>query len=242
MDDYRKQIYDRYSTVIQGSSAPIEDKVAERWGRAYAYYFRKWLPLSKDATIFDLACGSGTLLRFFKERGYGRVSGIDISAEQASLSRKIMDDVVEGDVLQYLRERRGEADLIIGLDIVEHFHKDEAIAFLTGCYLSLAAGGRVILQTPNACSPWGSALRYADFTHETCFTPGLLTKLLTMCGFRDVESREMNPIPWRYSLTATVRYVCWRMIRVVLMLWNFVETGNPGEGIYTRVFLVSARK
>jgi hypothetical protein len=113
--------------------------------------------------------------------------------------------------------------------------------FLDLCYKALRLGGRLILQTPNAESLWGNTIRYVDLTHEICFTPGNLLRLMIICGFRDLKARETGPVPWGHSAASTVRYFVWQGFRLVLKLWNLAE-GHPGSGVFTRVFLASGVK
>jgi hypothetical protein len=114
--------------------------------------------------------------------------------------------------------------------------------FLDLCHEALRPGGRLILQTPNADTPWGTHLRYGDFTHEVCFQQNSLKYLLQLCGFSGIEHREMGPVPWGYSLASSLRHLAWRTIRLGLQLYNLAETGSPGSGTFTRVFLISAIK
>jgi SAM-dependent methyltransferase len=144
-----------------------------------------------------------------------------------------------GDLLAFLRARPQRFDLLTGLDIVEHFTKDEVLEFLDACRGALRPGGRLVLQTPNGESPFGGAVRYGDFTHETCFTPALLAQLLELTGFTAVECRECHPVA--RGVVSLLRIALWRVIRQLLRLWNLAETGSAGSGVLTRVFLASAR-
>jgi 2-polyprenyl-3-methyl-5-hydroxy-6-metoxy-1,4-benzoquinol methylase len=242
MMDYRKRIYDKYASEFQNTNPSFNSKEAFRWGRAYDYYFRHWLPEDMGAGIVDLACGGGKLLFFFNRYNYKNLKGVDISPEQVKLARQVCQDVFETNALDYLASHPGTFDLITGLDIIEHFNKDEVFRFLDGCFAGLKPGGRLILQTPNAESPWGMATRYGDFTHEVCFTPDALTRLFIMSGFNNMETRELGPVPLGYSIKSTIRFVIWQIIRRILMLWNLAETGGSGNGVFTRVFLVSGTK
>ncbi len=238
MGDYRQRIYQRYASVFKAGSAAQGDAAIDRWGGAYDVYLAGWLPESRDAAIADVACGPGWLLRFFVRRGYRDVNGVDGSAEQIELARRHAAGVEAGDLVAYLRARPGRFDLLTGLDIVEHFTKDEVLDFLDACHGALRPGGRLVLQTPNGESPFGGAVRYGDFTHETCFTPALLAQLLELTGFARVECRECRPVA-RGALSLA-RIALWRAIRRILLLWNLAETGSAGSGVLTRVFLASA--
>ena len=108
-------------------------------------------------------------------------------------------------MIDFLGKHYETFDLITGLDFIEHLHKDEVLRFLDGCYEALKLGGRLILQTSNAESPWVSSIRYGDFTHEACFTPKALTILLNLWIVL-IEVREMGPVPWDYSIKSAIRY------------------------------------
>jgi cyclopropane fatty-acyl-phospholipid synthase-like methyltransferase len=192
--------------------------------------------------LVDAACGGGRLLHFFREQGYSHVSGVDISADQIALARQTSTEVTEGDAIAFLEARHGQFDLIAGLDIVEHFQKPEVLRFLDACHGALRSRGRLILQTPNADSPWGMMHRYNDFTHEVAFNPNALSRLMRLVGFGNIETREVGPIPFGYSVASTVRYLIWQSIRAAMKVWNVAETGSPGSGVFTRVFLITGVK
>ncbi len=240
--DYRTRIYENYATNFQDAPETFDETAAWNWGRAQRHYLRGWLPDDKNAKIVDLACGGGKLLYFFKRMGYTDITGVDISPEQVKLAKQATPGVDEANVLEWLEAHPAGFDLITGFDIVEHFHKDEVLRFLDACQAALKPGGRLVLQTPNAESPWGTVHRYNDFTHEVGFNPNALSRLLSLTGFQRIVSRETGPIPIGHSVKSTIRYLIWQCIRASLKLWNLAETGGAGSGVFTRVFLITAEK
>lgn len=241
-DGYRARIYARYATNFQDAPADFDPKAAWRWGRAYRHYLRGWLPENQNATVLDVACGGGKLLYFFKRLEYPNIGGVDISPEQVRLSRQVTPNVTEANALDFLISQKDTFDLIIGLDIVEHFHKPEVLDFLDACCGALKTGGRLVLQTPNADSPWGTVHRYNDFTHEVGFNANALARLMSLVGFTNIEARETGPVPFGHTFLSAGRYVIWQAIRAGLKLWNLAETGDAGSGVFTRVFLLSGVK
>lgn len=240
MSDYRSRIYQTYAFRMQNGFRTFDEMELTRWGRAYDTYLGGWLPQRKEAAILDIACGGGKLLYFLKSRGYINVQGVDISPEQVILSKQVIAQVVERDAVEFLQEHPESFDLIIGLDIVEHFLKDEALGFLEACYRALLPSGRLILQTPNAESPWGMMHRYNDFTHEIAFNSNSMKRLLEFCGFSEIELRQAGPVV--HGLFSLSRYIIWKVIWIALALWNLAETGSIGSGVYTRIFLISGTK
>jgi len=240
--NYRARIYERYATNFQDAPEGFDAEAAWIWGRAYKYYLRDWLPENKDSCILDVGCGGGKLLYFFSRVGFENVTGVDISPEQVQLAKQVTHDVRMANVLDYLEANPERFDLITGLDIVEHFHKLEVLRFLDNSFAALKPGGRLILQTPNADSPWGMAIRYGDFTHEVSFNSNALARLLNLSGFTDIKAREQGPVPLGHTIASTIRYLIWQSIRMCMKVWNLAEIGSAGSGVFTRVFLISGEK
>jgi len=240
MTDYRKRIYKEYASRMQDAPSLFDEGEAIRWGKAYDAYFKGWLPEQKGAAILDVGCGGGKLLYFFKSRTYKNLFGVDVSPEQIALARQITENVVGEDAIAFLQSHKEKYDLITGLDIVEHFKKEEVLRFLDACYGALRPEGRLILQTPNAESPWGLKIRYGDFTHEVAFDPNILVRLLSTVGFSKMNIRECGPVI--QGLLSFCRNCVWKIIHSGLVIWNLAETGSKGSGIYTRVFLITGTK
>lgn len=240
--DYRQRIYDRYSKVFKNSTDTFDKTAAENWGKAYNTYLQEWLPSNKQAHIADLACGQGNLLYFFKNKGFTNISGVDISPEQINLAKQVTPNVSQDSVFSFLSKSSGQFELLTALDLIEHFTKDEVLEFLDLALQALKPGGRLVLQTPNAASPWSNIIRYGDFTHETCFEEKILGQLLQLCGFTSVKAKELGPVAFGYSFNSTVRYVLWRGIRLGIRLIHTIESGSPGGQVLTRVFMISAVK
>lgn len=238
--DYRARIYQWYATRFQDAGEGFDASHAVRAARAYRHYLRGWLPADRNTPIVDLACGQGFLIYFLQQAGYECISGIDLSPDQVRIARQILPTVEEGNVLDYLDKRLASFGLITAFDLIEHLRKPEVMPFLDACRAALRPGGRLILKTVNAASPWASELRYGDFTHEVAFTPSALSRLLAACGFTGEQLREVGPIPFAYSAAATLRHFAWSAIRAGLKAWNLIETGHQGSRVMTRTFLVSA--
>jgi hypothetical protein len=123
--------------------------------------------------------------------------------------------------------------------LIEHLGKHEVLVFLQHVRDSLRSGGQVILQTPNAVSPFGCGHRYHDFTHEIAFDSSSLAQVLRLSGFQDIQFQETGPTV--HGLKSAVRWVIWRCIRGLLQVWNLAETGTP-QTVLTRVFRARATR
>jgi SAM-dependent methyltransferase len=235
--DYRQRIYSSYPNKHTGWQE-IDAPVYSAWANWSAAHLRGWLPADKDAACVDLGCGPGNMLYSLRKLGYRNTSGVDLSAAWMPIAHRVCQNVTEGDAREYLRARPGGFDLITAFDVVEHFRKDEVLDFLDVAYKALRPGGSIILQTPNAESPWGCMHRYHDLTHELAFDPHSLGHCCSLCGFEGFEAREAGP--YVHGMASLVRKTVWSTIRAGLALWNLAETGSCGSNVYTRIFLARA--
>jgi 2-polyprenyl-3-methyl-5-hydroxy-6-metoxy-1,4-benzoquinol methylase len=239
--DYRRCIYDQYRSlkVAPGGKA-FSTTECQRWADAAKARLRGWLPLNLHTPVLDMGCGPGNFLFLLEKLGYTDLTGVDLSGEQIEMAQQWCPQatLLHGDVREFLGKHLGKFGLITGFDIIEHFAKNEILPFIRQIADALYSGGRVILQTPNAESPWGMMHRYHDFTHEIAFDPHSLEHVLRMQGFAEFETRECGPHV--HGIKSLIRFLLWRLIRLGLRIWNVAETGGAGSGIYTRNFILTA--
>lgn len=158
----------------------------------YQWYTRGWLPDYKTGEILDIGCGSGQFLYFLKSEGFERLSGLDLDERQIKIAQELGFKVEKKTALEYLIQTSDGYDMIVMLDIVEHFTREELFPLLSEVFRKLRAGGRFIVSVPNAESPTGPACVHGDITHETSFTSLSLEELLFCHGFEIQEIRD----PW----------------------------------------------
>lgn len=237
----RRTLYARYGRDFQSVGETLDVTSARRWGKAYDWYLRGWLPTDRNVVIGDLACGSGGLLLYFKDRGYHNLFGVDISPDQVARARQIVPSVVCADVLDWLTGHESRFDLLTALDLIEHLTRPEALRFLELARRALKPGGRIVLQTPNAAAPLAMDVRYGDPTHEWCYSPNQLQRLLARAGFSAIEVREQGPVPWGYSVASTARWVLWKLLSLGVHLWWLAENGTFAP-VLSKNMLVSAKR
>jgi 2-polyprenyl-3-methyl-5-hydroxy-6-metoxy-1,4-benzoquinol methylase len=238
--EYRQKIYPKYTSQKMTNYVNISEDDYKQWGNIVSHNIRGWLPNNKDIECLDVACGVGQMLYFLKQSDYKRLTGIDISHEQVVASKKIWPNVLETNAIDFLKLYENKFDLITGFDIIEHLTKNEIFDFLEGLFRSLKPGGTLILQTPNAESPFGTMIRYGDLTHEIAFTPHSIKHILCVTGFKNIEFHECGPVA--HGFKSFIRKGLWLILRSFIGVWNLVETGSKGSGIYTRIFIIKAEK
>lgn len=105
----------------------------------------------------------------------------------------------------------GPFDLVVALELVEHFPPEEALDFLRRARELLRPGGRLVVSTPDVFTPgrW-----HRDAGHRTPFSPWELGAFAEEAGFRVVEILRA----WNGSLLE-------RLLRRVLLGWVHRLTG-----------------
>ena len=209
-------------------------------GRAWTTTFGAGFRPRRTRPSWTLGCGDGQVLYLLAKRGYRRLAGVDLNPSRTRVARQVVDSVDTDDVVAWLRRAREPVDLLLALDLIEHLPRTVTPEFVELCARRLRPGGRLVLRTVNAASPFFGQVRYDDLTHEQSFTPVSLSTLLADAGLDGIEVRESCPVPWRYSVRSTVRYGCWRLVRMGFQAVNLVETGGAGCGVWSRVFYASA--
>jgi SAM-dependent methyltransferase len=236
--DYRKRIYDSYVSLRTG----------QQFGNLTPYHINlrdmKWrvkkhLPKNKEVQCLDIACGPGYLLYFLKQNGYKNTVGVDISPEQVTLAKQVCDEVYESDIFTFLSSSR-QHDVITIFSFIEHLTKEEAMEFLDKIYGILRPGGRIIILTPNADSPFAAHMRYMDPTHEVIYGHSSLDTILRVCGFINCKAFETGPIP--HGVISSIRWILWKVISGMLKYYRLVEGGSAQKWIFTTEFIMVADK
>ncbi|MGB6067596.1 MAG: class I SAM-dependent methyltransferase [Desulfomonilaceae bacterium] len=149
---------------------------------------KPWLPANSDARILDFGCGWGHQLLSLWCAGYRNVEGVELVPEQAIVANGAARGrikVVCIDGRDYVAESKGQYDLIILNDVLEHIPVSDASDLLRQIWTALVPAGTIVVRVPNAGSICAAYSRYLDVTHVTGFTEYSLMQLLDQTGFEN---------------------------------------------------------
>lgn len=183
MLQYRDTIYNNYFTnQVNKQARDYEGMLAEQASHNSAELIQL-LPSNKDIKIVDLGCGFGTFVKPAIDAGYTDVTGYDISQEQVDVAHKLGLTTVHHASIEDYFAKGEKVDVIVGLDIIEHFTKDELIAFLLNVKKCLNPGGKAIFRTPNMDAPQTSVYAYGDISHEVFLNKSSALQVMSAVGF-----------------------------------------------------------
>ena len=109
--------------------------------------------ISDEDDILDLGCGSGLSTYFYSKFTKGRVTGIDLNSDIDEHTKNLDAENLTfycSDIV-YPNEEivNKKYDLIISVDVIEHFPKEIGEFVLNKYYDLLRPGGMMIVGTPN---------------------------------------------------------------------------------------------
>lgn len=205
---------------------------------------KNYFPKNKDIRIVEIGCGHGAFQYFIQKFGYKNSIGVDGSQEQVNLSKKLnIDNIIHGDLVEYIKSLNDNSlDLLIALDVIEHFTKEELSNLVDDMYRVLKKGGLIITHQPNGESILCNSIRYGDFTHEIAFTRNSISQIFLSSGFSGVYSYEDKPIV--HGLKSLIRFLLWNyLVRPIYKILIIIETGGVDkEIIMTQNFLTVVTK
>jgi SAM-dependent methyltransferase len=193
-----------------------------------AYYkanYLSHLPSNRDAKILVISCGPGYLLNALAEAGYRNVIGIDSDPSKVVYGQKRGLACESAEAFPYLERHRGEYDVIIPEQELNHLTMDETIDFLRLCHSSLKPDGKVIVYAMNGANPMvGSENLSHNIDHFYNVTEYSLTQLLQLGGFTNVKPFALklyvfwkNPLNYVGLAVTTLMEVT---MRIVFMLYG----------------------
>jgi len=145
------------------------------------------LPSDTNAKILDAGSGLGHLLRFLHENRYTNICGVEIDKNLHNIStcyiKKYGITIYLNDLNKFLKDEFETYDMVLAVDIIEHFDINEAVFTVKNIHKSLKKNGKALFRTPNMANIFGIYSRYMDLTHRNGFTEFSLAQLLREAGF-----------------------------------------------------------
>jgi predicted TPR repeat methyltransferase len=151
-----------------------------------------------------------------------------------------VSEVVLGDAMQFLRDASEGFDVITGMDIIEHFTKDELVELLQLIKGKLNPGGVAIFRTPNMDAPVASAFALGDFTHENYLNASSAEQVMLSCGFSEVT---VLPSTMRVQgvFKEIVRRIAYDWMELFWKLQLFSTARSTRKVLFTPNLIIVAR-
>jgi 2-polyprenyl-3-methyl-5-hydroxy-6-metoxy-1,4-benzoquinol methylase len=188
--------------------------------------------------ILEVGCGTGSLLRYLKEKEFDIV-GCDISNEAIRLSGQVKAPAT---CLPFDAQK---FDAVIAISLIEHLTKKEGLQFLKEAKRVLKKNGRLFLVTPNFASPFRIIRKsrwygYRDPTHLTFYTPKTIKEILAKNGFSDFKFTF--PIPPKVTFDWPIHPSVYRLPKPILFLLNYLFISSPLAFLRDSIWIYAKKK
>jgi SAM-dependent methyltransferase len=187
------QVQPRLLEAFRGTEAEIRHRLEHHLAK-----------LSGRGPVLDLGCGRGELLLLLREAGV-EATGIEVDPARAQATRRRGLRVIEGDVLDVVRDQPDEAwGAITAIHLLEHLAADRLLGLLAEARRVLRPGGVLLAECPNPHSlRVGGALYWCDPTHVRPLLPELLQLYLKTTGFEVRGIEYLHPFPVEQRLASS---------------------------------------
>ncbi len=140
----------------------------------------KHIPQGQNLDILDVGCGTGINYNWLKN--WGRVTGLDTSAEALDYCRNkhVYDELIQTDGTNLSFD--SQFDLLTAFDVLEHIQDD--ISALRNWYTTLKPNGYVFITVP--AYQWMWTGHDKALHHQRRYNPADLKRKLEQVGFKVV--------------------------------------------------------
>lgn len=170
------------------------EQILERQ-RLYVPYLRKAAQEIGPAVRFlDLGCGRGELLELARDAGL-TMTGIESDAALVESCRARGLEALKGDLFDALWAKAEQSLAgVTAIQVVEHLPWPAVRVLVDLAYQRIRPGGCLIVETINPASAYAMRTFYVDPTHRQPIPSEMSHFLLSQAGFRDIETRWLNPV------------------------------------------------
>ena len=141
--------------------------------------------------------------------------------------------------MNYLNDSSEKYDLIFGMDIIEHFTKNELVELLSLIKNKLNPGGKAIFRTPNLDAPLTTVFANGDFTHENYMNASSAQQVCLACGFNAVQVVESS-VKIQNPLKELIRKFIWFGLKQKLKMTLFATGRSTQNVIFTPNMIIVA--
>lgn len=181
-------MYVSFEDQFRGTRQEIKEKL-----KVYLPYLQKVNAGMKETPVLDLGCGRGEWLELCQENNLIAI-GIDINKVMISQCKDFGLDVVESDLVSFLRDQKPNAfGAITGFHILEHLPLKTMISVLDETLRTIQPGGVAIFETPNPENlVVGAFSFYLDPTHRNPLVPESMRFFFEQRGFCNVHIKRLH--------------------------------------------------
>lgn len=237
--EFRKKFYESYYAhqASRSGSGNLLEKLQDDHLH-YKHELLPHLPSDKGASLVEIACGYGSLLKFLSDQGYCP-KGFDLSADQVGMAKELGVDAEVLDIEDWLDDSSDPADAVLAIDLIEHFDKPELLDLLIEMRRKVKTGGVFIARTPNMDGVQPNLYAFGDFTHGALLNPSSAIQLFKAAGFTEVTVHA-SCVKVR-GAKEMLRAIMWSIVKFRAKSQLFGSGRSAREAILTPNIIIVAK-
>ena len=153
--------------------------------------------------VLEIGFGNGGFVAWAKNQG-ADVVGIELNAEMREAARRNGFVALDA-ALADLAADASRYDLVVALDVIEHWDAAELLDNFRHIRNLLADGGLFVSRFPNGQSPFGRVFQHGDFSHKSTLSTYKIEYLASMTGFDIVRIANPCRVPTRAGRLGSLR-------------------------------------
>ena len=172
----------------RGRALVVSEQIADKFEQSVAL-----TGIAPPDDVLEIGCGSGSFLQWATDAGYN-VRGVELTSALVDEAQKAGFDVSLARVTEL-----GEQDrfgLVASFHVFEHMTQPELVASFDAVARLLRPGGRLLLEVPNAGSPFGNHIVFGSPTHVSALTAHSLLEWGRLAGLEPIYGGN-SPRPLR---------------------------------------------
>ncbi|MDD7985729.1 methyltransferase domain-containing protein [Lentisphaera marina] len=214
--EYKKLLADMYNKYGEVTLSPeygqfVQEDLLRLLIRLARYKFVARLVSKKDH-VLEVGCGSG-LGSIFMGQHAGQVTGLDVKQyeldEAERLNKRSNVNFIREDFFEFSEDQK--FDVLVSLDVIEHFTPEMGEAFVKQMTKHLKPGGMVIIGSPSLYS-YQYQSRISQVSHIKCYDQQELRDLMEKYFGRvlpfsmndEIVHTGYHKMAWYYFMVATV--------------------------------------
>jgi len=186
----------------------------------------------KGLKVLEIGFGNGSFAAWCKQEG-AHYSGTEIIPELVIAGQSAGYNVFNGDIGLDSIVEMNSIDLIVAIDVLEHFEIDDLQRAIAEAKLLLRSGGLIFARIPSGDSPFARFIQYGDLTHKTVLGSSAIRQIAGDIGFNVEQVREPTFLYFGLHLSAWIKRLIILFIRKLIFFFIIKLIMGNGSPILT---------
>jgi 2-polyprenyl-3-methyl-5-hydroxy-6-metoxy-1,4-benzoquinol methylase len=203
-----------------------------------AYFRKEFRGINlRDQSVLEIGFGEGRFLSWALAQG-AKIHGTELIPAMRVAAKKFGVTLLPEDLAEATSQFEAKFDLIVALDVAEHWTLDQLSRNLILIQRLLKPNGKLLLRFPNGQSPFGLAPQNSDPTHRSALSKALFDNLLVGQELSIARYGPQARYLGRNPIKAAIRSLRYGARMCLSAILNFIYASDfPWDEVVTLVLI-----